>query len=87
MYICICNGLTDRQARSKSNSSFCSVAEFYRAMGVKPRCGKCIPAVREILESAAGENGAGRGAHEPRESRRIDCAACLPGRPLIPYGR
>ena len=86
MYICICNGLTDREARSKSNSSFYSVAEFYRAMGVKPKCGKCIPAVREILESAAGENGAGS-VPRARESRRIDCAACLPGRPLIPYGR
>jgi len=64
MYICICNGLTDRKARSKSNSSFYSVAEFYRAMGVKPKCGKCIPAVREILESAAGENGAGLGSRE-----------------------
>jgi bacterioferritin-associated ferredoxin len=64
MYICICNGLTDREARSKSNSSFYSVAEFYRAMGVKPKCGKCIPAVREILESAAGGNGTGPGSRE-----------------------
>ncbi len=62
MYICICNGLTDRQARSQSNSS---VAEFYRALGVKPKCGKCIPAVREILESARGdESEAGLGSRE-----------------------
>ncbi len=55
MYICICNGLTDRHARSQAKASFCSVAEFYRALGVKPKCGKCIRAVRGILESAAGD--------------------------------
>ena len=65
MYICICNGLTDREARSQSNSSFSSVGEFYRALGIKPKCGKCIPAVRELLESATGdESKAGLGPRE-----------------------
>jgi len=65
MYICVCNGLTDRQARSQSKSSFCSVGDFYRALGVKPKCGKCIPAVREILESAAADQSeAGPGLRE-----------------------
>ncbi len=49
MYLCICNAITDRQARSHSSDSGNSVAAFYRALGVKPKCGKCVPTVRELL--------------------------------------
>ena len=51
MYLCICNAITDRQARSHGTASGCSVAAFYRALGVKPKCGKCVPVVREILDA------------------------------------
>jgi bacterioferritin-associated ferredoxin len=27
------------------------VAAFYRALGVKPKCGKCVPLVREMLDA------------------------------------
>jgi bacterioferritin-associated ferredoxin len=50
MYLCICNAITDRQARSHGSAS-CSVAAFYRALGVKPKCGKCVPLVREMLDA------------------------------------
>ena len=50
MYLCICNAITDRQARSRSSAS-CSVAAFYRALGVKPKCGKCVPLVRQMLDA------------------------------------
>jgi bacterioferritin-associated ferredoxin len=52
MYLCICNAITDRQARSHRSAS-CSVAAFYRALGVKPKCGKCVPLVREMLDARA----------------------------------
>jgi bacterioferritin-associated ferredoxin len=58
MYLCICNAITDRQARSYSTPSVCSVAAFYRALGVKPKCGKCVPVVREILDAQANANEA-----------------------------
>jgi bacterioferritin-associated ferredoxin len=51
MYLCICNAITDHQARSHGADAECSVAAFYRALGVKPKCGKCVPMVREILEA------------------------------------
>jgi bacterioferritin-associated ferredoxin len=51
MYLCICNAITDHQARSHGTDAGCSVAAFYRALGVKPKCGKCVPMVREILEA------------------------------------
>jgi bacterioferritin-associated ferredoxin len=52
MYLCICNAITDHQARSRATAS-CSVAAFYRALGVKPKCGKCVPLVRELLDAEA----------------------------------
>ena len=51
MYLCICNAITDHQARSHGAATGCTVAAFYRALGVKPKCGKCAPVVREILDA------------------------------------
>jgi len=57
MYLCICNAITDRQARSHSIASAdaagSSVSAFYRALGVKPKCGKCARGVREMLDAEA----------------------------------
>jgi len=57
MYLCICNAITDRQARSHSTASGGtsggSVAAFYRALGIKPKCGKCARGVREMLDAEA----------------------------------
>jgi len=54
MYLCICNAITDHQARSHGTASRgCSVGAFYRALGVKPKCGKCVRGVREILDAEA----------------------------------
>jgi bacterioferritin-associated ferredoxin len=55
MYLCICNAITDRQARSQRSAS-CSVAAFYRALGVKPKCGKCVPLVREMLDARSADD-------------------------------
>jgi bacterioferritin-associated ferredoxin len=69
MYLCICNAITDRQARSHSIASAeaagCSVSAFYRALGVKPKCGKCARGFREMLD--AGANSC--------EARQDSCSA------------
>lgn len=52
MYICLCNGLTDRDVRNSAEGG-CSVAMVYRALGCEPRCGKCVPFVRQMLREAA----------------------------------
>ncbi len=57
MYLCICNAITDRQARShrapSGGTGEYSVSAFYRALGVKPKCGKCVRGVREMLDANA----------------------------------
>jgi bacterioferritin-associated ferredoxin len=34
------------------------VAAFYRALGVKPKCGKCVPLVREMLDARSNPDEA-----------------------------
>ncbi len=62
MYLCICNSITERQARSHraaaGDTAGCAVAAFYRALGVKPKCGKCVRGVREILDAEANSSEA-----------------------------
>jgi bacterioferritin-associated ferredoxin len=65
MYVCICNAISDRQARSHTDSAGCSVAAFYRALGVKPKCGKCVPAVREMLASGGTSPDSRQDSHAP----------------------
>jgi bacterioferritin-associated ferredoxin len=68
MYLCICNAITDREARSHRSAS-CSVAAFYRALGVKPKCGKCVPLVREMLDARSNPDEA------VQDSCQVGCAA------------
>jgi len=53
MYVCLCNGFTDRQVRALPEAAGGSTAGIYRALGVRPRCGKCVPMVKEIVRTAA----------------------------------
>ena len=52
MYICLCNGYTDRQIRSTA-ASCATVSDVYRALGSPPRCGKCVPMVADMCRDAA----------------------------------
>lgn len=57
MIVCLCNAFTDRQVRAAYPTAGCSAARVYRALGVKPKCGKCVPMVRQIVS----ELGTGAG--------------------------
>jgi bacterioferritin-associated ferredoxin len=50
MYVCLCNALTDRDIRRVAGPADGSVAQVYRALGCAPRCGQCVPVVREMLD-------------------------------------
>jgi bacterioferritin-associated ferredoxin len=58
MYVCLCNGFTDRQVCSLAAAAQGSAARVYHALGVRPRCGKCVPMVREILRQSASASSA-----------------------------
>jgi bacterioferritin-associated ferredoxin len=52
MFVCLCNGLTDRDVRDSAEAG-CSVAMVYRSLGCQPQCGKCVPFVRDMLRQSA----------------------------------
>ena len=52
MYVCLCNGITDRDFRAHAADENCTVSTVYRSLGTKPRCGKCVPYVRQLLRQA-----------------------------------
>ena len=52
MYVCLCNRITDSEIRRHASVAVCTPGAVYRARGVAPRCGKCIPMVRSILQEA-----------------------------------
>jgi bacterioferritin-associated ferredoxin len=54
MYICLCNGINDRDARRAAEAADGSVAQVYRGLGCAPKCGKCVPVMRELLDELAG---------------------------------
>jgi bacterioferritin-associated ferredoxin len=49
MYVCVCNAVTDRQIRAQSECTRGTVAEIYRALGIKVKCGKCVSTAKCII--------------------------------------
>lgn len=49
MYVCVCNALSERQVKQAVRQGVRHAAEVYKHFSVHPRCGRCIPYVREIL--------------------------------------
>lgn len=58
MYVCICNALKDKELAAASDNAR-TVSEVFKRCGSRPKCGKCLPDVAEMIESAREmENGA-----------------------------
>lgn len=49
MYICLCHGFTDKQVKGAIAQGRRSMAEIYACLGGKPRCGRCVAEVRDIV--------------------------------------
>jgi bacterioferritin-associated ferredoxin len=53
MYVCNCNGLTQKQVREairdgRPRDAMC----VYRYHQCEPQCGRCVPEIREMLREA-----------------------------------
>ena len=57
MYVCLCNGITDKQVRLLVGEADRTVAEVYRALGGQPRCGRCVPTMRGLVRENAASSG------------------------------
>ncbi|HRO62397.1 (2Fe-2S)-binding protein [Thermomonas sp.] len=49
MYVCICNGITDRVIREAAEAGCQSVAEMTMRTGAGSCCGSCLGLVGEII--------------------------------------
>ncbi|GAB4178500.1 MAG: hypothetical protein OHK0024_16590 [Thalassobaculales bacterium] len=52
MYVCLCNGFTDRDVVRCARQGACKPGDVYRRLG-QPSCGKCLPTIRAVLAEAA----------------------------------
>ncbi len=52
MYVCICNGVTDRQIRDAADAGCASITELTMRTGVGANCGSCLESAEAILGEA-----------------------------------
>ena len=50
MYVCICNGVSDRVIRDAAEAGCTSVAEMTMRTGAGSCCGSCLGLVGEIIQ-------------------------------------
>lgn len=60
LYVCICNGVTDRQIREAAAAGCSSVAELTMRTGCGATCGTCLDVAAALLEPARFEREAAR---------------------------
>ena len=49
MYVCLCNGFTDRDVKSAVAAGAQAVLNVYESLGAAPQCCKCSVHIREII--------------------------------------
>ena len=52
MYVCICNGITDRDIRQAADAGCRSLAELTMRTGCGACCGTCLDTAAQVLEEA-----------------------------------
>ncbi len=50
MYVCICNGVTDRDIHRSLESGDRNFRQVSKSLGVASQCGSCEELAREIIE-------------------------------------
>lgn len=60
MYVCICNGVTERQIREAAAAGCSSVAELTMRTGCGATCGTCLDTAAAMLEPLRLEREAAR---------------------------
>jgi bacterioferritin-associated ferredoxin len=53
VFVCICNGITERQIREEIARGATSLPELTAALGIASGCGTCAEYARELLETSS----------------------------------
>lgn len=55
MYVCLCNGVTDRQIRQSIREGASSLHDLQNTLGVATQCGQCACLTQELLDQGLSE--------------------------------
>lgn len=58
MYICVCNGVTERQISAAVTEGASTLRDLRKYLGVASECGRCARSARECLRAAADSDRA-----------------------------
>lgn len=63
MYVCICHALREKDVRHAVDEGHTTLAGVYKKLGCRPRCGKCVGYMAEVVSDHQRGNGdaAGQG--------------------------
>ena len=50
MYVCLCNGVTERQIREVAEAGCRTLAELTMRTGCGATCGSCLPMAQSLLD-------------------------------------
>lgn len=56
MYVCNCNGVTEREIRGAVELGCNNVADLTRELGVANCCGKCLPEAARLVRTCSGSS-------------------------------
>ncbi|HVI58047.1 MAG TPA: (2Fe-2S)-binding protein [Luteimonas sp.] len=56
MYVCVCNGVTDRDIRQGAQAGCGSMAELTMRTGCGACCGSCVEMATRLLEEARAQS-------------------------------
>lgn len=56
MYVCLCQGITDKDIRDAINDGCSSYKEVIKALDIANQCGKCGCLAKQIVKETITEN-------------------------------
>jgi bacterioferritin-associated ferredoxin len=65
MYVCICNGITDRDIRQAAAAGANTLNDLRRELGVAAGCGRCASCAHAVLCESCGAGDASRPSLQP----------------------
>ncbi|MFS0738381.1 (2Fe-2S)-binding protein [Sphingomonas sp. 1P06PA] len=51
MVVCVCNAIREKDVRAAARQGARSPCSAYATLGMRPRCGQCVPFARQIIDS------------------------------------
>lgn len=58
MYVCVCNGIREKQVIKAVNEGASTVGRVFKAHGCKPECAQCVNCMRDMIANETVEPAA-----------------------------